>query len=1192
MSLNGLDAQPVQEAYQTALNEAGGWSVYPSSRKRCPRSPQHHCELQGTVAAVRFDHIPPAQDPHQVYPGRYFTLATRYVRIRTSSRRRRFLTCTIARTAVHFQDVLERYSPYETLLEITVADGLNDTALAASFPLHTASPATSTHRLHEISEDAEDGSGGILKLATGPVNNTGAIFGTQRYKMERRVDQLMRADRPATSVSLSSENRARSPPPSAPLKPSVSQFLVREDSGQRSITSLSSMPSISDSVTTAVSDGYTQRSAETIIANNNDSPKSPSQMFQPKIPSPPIPARSNDRPQAQHSHDWSTVTAEPSGSTVTSRSDEYDPYDFSKFDIKPKVKLGPRPVVAGETSRLTNTASIASIPAGFKQIAAKKETARPKSQGPNTLPGPSSDVFPAPPPIPDVPEYNPRPVSRGSVKSLPSHKSGAMTPDKIRLMKAVELRKRQMRKSNPQQGRFVPPNEAELHQMPQVLRQPGAIPQKASDTELEKREALSVVSGPVAIEKLNSPTKKPDSGIEMDYDLRGDRSTEKLESSLWPTNATQTAAVSVLSTNHQVSPPEPSTSASLYPAAFEPTMSPDMLESLPVTSQHEASRDTPTLEKLSNPLDGSDSRDADLPNVPTIVMADGSRPMSTASGNETSNNHERLQMANKHAQPPSSDSEISQSPKRKGSDLAKRRRGMVQPLEIDTAGEIDSDDEFYEELGSATFQEATPVTVTTRTPVKQAFERKPSLTSLTSAPSIHSIKSINITNRLSTPVSDKTIEPSEPTQPKYIPGPLVEEASNESTPVDERSDALARRNVSSGISKRIQALSEVSNREMTQPSHIAEVRPLSPMVNEMQQPGDRMSSFRNQPRSRTSSYRRQSKRISGNTVTGDLPLNSVQSSPAVWNVQSDPATNRSSISVTARIVRPTHAVDMAHVSQADGGPLQQSEIVINQKRMSAAPKFDARLPRIDTETSPSLPRSDSAADMAPSPVESTNTPRSRSSTNQSLNRRSIIGRHRHQPSLGPSPDDFPPPPKHMITSGTSFMNWGDENAAPKEGSRTSRFFKRMSGFGVSKRKSMIQPSNADPSLDNLNFGRSTPSIAAQDRDMPPAVVVGVLNVQFPDTLLWKRRNVEIDNAGSIIFTSPHGLDIAKGLAKRYALAEFQLPYLPDLDSQELPYSVMLDFVDGSTLQVACEDTMAHRQVLQLLRTHWKAWNGA
>nr|POF13914.1 hypothetical protein CFP56_02938 [Quercus suber] len=1093
MSLNGLDAQPVQEAYQASLNEAGGWFLLKyASRDSVElygrgRSGVH--EARNAISSYK------DQSPlYGLIIYRRRKILIKYIPEGTS----RLLQ-------VHFQDVLERYSPYETLLEITIADGLNDTALAASFPLHTASPATSTHRLHEISEDAEDGGGGFPKLATNPVNNTGAIFGTQRYKMERRVDQLMRADRPVTSVPLSTESRARSPPPSSPQKPSVSQFLVREDSGKRSITSLSSMPSISDSLTTAISDGYTESSVGPVITNHIESTAAQPQLSQPDLPSLPIPERSNDRPVLgmgtleRRSTDRSTVTSEPSGLTERTKNDEYDPYDFSKFDIKPKIKLGPRPVNTEEIAKLKGTASIASIPAGFRPIAPKKECPRPKSQGPTTLGTPVLDVLPAPPPIPDVPEYNPRPVSRGSVKSLPSHKSGAMTADKIRLMKALELRKKQMRKSNPQQGKFVPPNEAELHEIPQLLPQPGITSGGASDTALEKKESPVVESSPMVIEKLSISTKKPDSGIEMNYDSRADRNLEQQGTPMWQTDTLQTAPVSVMpeiqhNSPQLDSPPASATSDPLSPGAFEPTMSPDMLESLPMPSQPQVSRDTPTLEKLSNPMDGLSPAGVGLPDVPMIVMGDGSRPISATSEHDT---HSEARLTGDDNQFSTGNSAIAQSPKRKGSDLAKRRRGMVQPLHIETAGEIDSDDEFYEELGSATFQEATPVTVATRTPVKQAFDWRPSIASLSSAPSMHSIKSVNITNRLSALGTDKPTDPPESPQPKYTPAPPVEEASNESTPMEEKPDALARRNVSSGISKRIQALSEVSSRETIQPSHIAEVRPLSPMVGEMQQPGDRTSSLRNQPRTRTSSYRRQSKRISGNTITGGSTLSGAQTNPAVWSLQSDPATSRSSISVTARIVRPTHVADSAHTSQADSTPLQQSEIVINQKRMSAAPKLDARLPRIDTEMSTNLPRSESAADIATSPVESITTLRSRSSTNQSTNRKSIIGRHRHQPSLGPSPDDFPPPPSHIITSGTSFMNWGDENVVPKEGSRTSRFFKRMSGFGVNKRRSMIQASNTESSLDGLNFGRSTSSIAGQDRDMPPAVVVGVLNVQLP-----------------------------------------------------------------------------------------------
>ena len=65
----------------------------------------------------------------------------------------------------------------------------------------------------------------------------------------------------------------------------------------------------------------------------------------------------------------------------------------------------------------------------------------------------------------------------------------------------------------------------------------------------------------------------------------------------------------------------------------------------------------------------------------------------------------------------------------------------------------------------------------------------------------------------------------------------------------------------------------------------------------------------------------------------------------------------------------------------------------------------------------------------------------------------------------------------------------------------------------------------------------------------------------------------------------------RGATKRYALTEFRTPYVPDLDRQELPFSVMLDFRDGTTLQAACEDTMTHRQVVHTLKSYWKAWGG-
>ena len=50
--------------------------------------------------------------------------------------------------------------------------------------------------------------------------------------------------------------------------------------------------------------------------------------------------------------------------------------------------------------------------------------------------------------------------------------------------------------------------------------------------------------------------------------------------------------------------------------------------------------------------------------------------------------------------------------------------------------------------------------------------------------------------------------------------------------------------------------------------------------------------------------------------------------------------------------------------------------------------------------------------------------------------------------------------------------------------------------------------------------------------------------------------------------------------KKYHLSEFNAPYAPEMEVQELPNSVCLDFLEGSGLQVACEDRAGQTSVLQ------------
>lgn len=66
------------------------------------------------------------------------------------------------------------------------------------------------------------------------------------------------------------------------------------------------------------------------------------------------------------------------------------------------------------------------------------------------------------------------------------------------------------------------------------------------------------------------------------------------------------------------------------------------------------------------------------------------------------------------------------------------------------------------------------------------------------------------------------------------------------------------------------------------------------------------------------------------------------------------------------------------------------------------------------------------------------------------------------------------------------------------------------------------------------------------------------------------------------------MDHQRLTAKKFPLSDFRIPYLPDLDRQELPYSVLLDFIEGgTTLQIACEDAESQRRIGGVLRGEWR-----
>ncbi|KAI9158953.1 hypothetical protein HJFPF1_06956 [Paramyrothecium foliicola] len=166
---------------------------------------------------------------------------------------------------------------------------------------------------------------------------------------------------------------------------------------------------------------------------------------------------------------------------------------------------------------------------------------------------------------------------------------------------------------------------------------------------------------------------------------------------------------------------------------------------------------------------------------------------------------------------------------------------------------------------------------------------------------------------------------------------------------------------------------------------------------------------------------------------------------------------------------------------------------------------------------------------------------------------------------------------------------GDESKSSsgdnKKKSRTGRWMRRLSELSSSRGK--VASHAISPAVTEEEIPE--PVVAPRPSTTnTPAIVsdMGDVNVQFPDNLLWKRRNMRLDAQGFLTLSAPPGAVGARALAqgtKRYHLSDFRQPYIPDVEVQELPNSVVLDLVDGSGVQIACEDRTGQVHVLQILQ---------
>ncbi|KAH7371232.1 hypothetical protein BKA66DRAFT_498199 [Pyrenochaeta sp. MPI-SDFR-AT-0127] len=1141
MSLNGLDNVEVTQAYQGALAEAGGWFLLKYTSRDAvqvlTRGTGGAGEARAAVAAY--------EDKSPLYGlllYRRRKVLVKYVPEGTS----RLLQ---ARVAVHFLTVTDKFAPCDIVLAISTPEELSDAALASACTLHTAAPSSSSsngslrqQKLSWIQEAADEGSqvnADDNTLARPLTANTSKIPTILEPTESDDVD-------PPRNASVASQAE------------SVPVILEEKVVGAKPV------PDISHVTIETVTEATTPESDLTEL---HATLQSYDKLFE-----------GGPEPRL------SSQTARPN-------YDELYEHYYAQY-TKPKVKLGPRPRPSLDGKRPSTSGSTSqdvarpksSLPAGLrsatrKAVEQKTLKARTSSAIPNI-------AIPPPPPIPKTPDMPHSPVSTlytsrspASVRSMPvtsyssHHRSMGMTQEKTRLMKALELRKKQQQAQVERQAKKNGQDAAgtESQSNTSAVQKADVVPKE--DTAAETDATLDAGdSSSTTRDKEDSTADKDISfGEDLSSSLGLDRSGLVFAGSQTGSDdLNSTVSVSSpISAQTQGSSGAPSTRPSSIsedentglghtekPGDSDDSQSPDLLDeeqsvdSTP-TIVPESRTPVPSVEVHNQPDQYSGLTE-------TISTDHFAKPQEEESGGlKIPSDQDDMQSRRRFNREsviymPSLDvsqpDEAQMKKRNRGSVLlpsSKRqswyeskdkRRVMLDSLQIsaeNSEAEYLSDDSFMEELQSATVHEAKPMMVS-KSPITPFFPRKSSASELSTPPRSASGPYQGV-GRL-TPE-----HPGRKASGAWPPRPSADTV------------VVAKKiNVSSGISQRIKALAAKSNRESASLG--------SPVTASLDTPSStvaqRKSSFFATTPVETSPNGRPVTRLgspsflsSSSPTTPDKKLQPVKAT--VYNVQRG-AEKPESVQVTARIVRDERTKKPTLAMPTESTPLElhASPLIIDHQRPAWTPRSPTR-GRAEP-TSPKAPSSHSR--------EQSNSRASSESTWRTFGRRHSESKSVHS---------------HDVDEERR-----DEKKEKKE-SRTSKMFKRMS----SSMSSMPWKNSSHNSGLTEQDVRSTSLFSL--REPPPPVHVGDLNIQFPDTLLWRRRWVEIDTMGNLVLSPSKSNE--KGMVKRFHLSEFRTPYPPDQDRQELPNSVVLDFIDGRTLQCACETYIAQAQVLQILREAHDAW---
>lgn len=993
-------------------------------------------------------------------------------------------TSIIARVSVQFQSIVERFAPHDATISIANPTELKETALSSACSLHTASASIRSsdgslrgHGLAEIAEvmgeqqdhtiagepynetDSHYSSGNKSPKTISPVNGIRESILPNEFRSQ---DQgVLQAITHTEELNIDKDLPATPQPPNCDASRSRPNELVYD-----------ATPSVERS-------GINRPSVD-----------------RPSIERPSIDRASADRLNADRD---SMEKGQLPRSTRSSTLDVYETY-------KPKIKLGPRPSVdsgsrqgtSGSYPRPNEPRPVSSLPPGVHMPARKPLSAKAQSQQSNIAVHrsdiPKISLPPSPiqlkPAYPSGKSYSSPGNANGHLRHAytSAAKASKLTPEKQRLMKALQLRKQQLAKQEGIENLRVQPTLLSPACDTTQTHLSGAVDNRSISDDVVINEPTHNTMDPTNDESILADINVPaaslplfadhpptamapfiqqrGTGIEVDRDSPPGQIENSPYDSDLPVEATEITSSSSNRhlARHESIDGHADQRTSSTTADFDHVLR-SLPQEVPPPSATDSKELSPGPQRVV--LKETQERVHVAPELePSTSHADQSNSKATAKA-QTGRDAARVRLSTAE-----------------NTDLfpverSTWRRGLVDPIRIITSGDDSddmnflSDDSFMEELKSATVQEAKPISVS-KTPITPLFPRRSS---------DQRINGISVVPRtVPSPLADVNAQTRQHVSPELPMHGSMRSVSASTSPEirsQQSSASMAKNlNVSSGISQRIKALEMFTSRESSPvgPSHSATTSPIGTV--------SPVKSLRKASLPTTSPQKHDSVKSSGPKERADGPRFPPFQSPEAMisdhkrrlNGTSITATNGKprpqSISVTARIVRNARnessqiPVDLFGPTHMD---LLQSPLVVEHQAREWAPD----------QSQGRTVRNDRPSSIHSSSLES---------------RRDSIASGR---SISSRKDSRPGAPRSMSDESSNGLASPDEQGE-KSKSRKSRLFKRMSSsFSSASRRSIVQA--LSPTVKEEPIVEHHEPVA---QVLPNIVDLGDVNVQFPDTLVW------------------------------------------------------------------------------------------